>query len=912
MSMKRILYFTLAAATLLLFSCSKDSSVKPGNGSSETVKNSVTISVDIPKEGLSTKISFAEDGDKRLTKIAWEDDDVIDVYDGTTHNPFTIASISADGKTATFTGNEPAVASSYVITYNSLGSNLNTQLQNGDGTTGHLGYKVVKTVSDYKTVSFAGATIQSSVLQLRALLPDAIKNNVAKVIFKSNLAVFNEQKELTVALADGTLDANDRLDVYASIPEGDITLPDDMELLIQFQVSANAYDKYTAYRTFTSGTELFKSGGSQYIGINCSNILSFANASDASIGSATNPYLVGDQNQWKAISLSGTKQYYKLVDDIDMTGVTTSLNAAGTGVIGLDGNSKVLRNLEAPLFDDLNGSVADLTIADSEITVGGSVDAGILANTIKTAASTVNNVDISNCSITTGRYAGGLICNITVANSTISNVNVVNTNIISTSLAGGIIGFPQRVTSITNCHFIGNGTSSAPATKGVITPSNQYAGGICGATTANYAVTIDGCSVRAAKIASSYNRVGGAIGHLRSGSSVNNTVVGEDGNPVVITMTTTGMNVGGFIGLMEGGEVTDCTSYVSLTGVKPQTGGFIGQMNGGIVTGSKSYGDVSGTEKIGGFFGEVLAASSVSGNESHCAVTANSTYVGGFVGHLAGSVSVSNCKHVDGKVSSNLGNNNSVYVGGFAGYIGLTDEAFTGTISGCFVNNAEVTSFRKKTGSDTADSSGKWVGGFAGGIGHSTSANNTGKLEKCGVYNTSVAGNQYTGGFAGVSYSTIEKCRVNGKPTVQAYSSAAGGFNGFQNGNSVSYCYTNAVVRHADKSNVGGLIGDARNMTVTECYASGNVNSSSTSNNAATNGGMIGKTSSVTLNRLIRWNNSNNATIVGGETSTPVGCHVKTSSETDFHAAAVDLGWSNDGTIWSYPTDGGIPTLVGV
>lgn len=792
MSMKRILYFILAAAaTLLFFSCSKDSSVKPGNGSSETVKNSVTISVDIPKEGLSTKISFAEDeSTKRLTKIAWEDDDVIDVYDGTTHIPFTIvpASISADGKTASFTGNEPAVASSYVITYNSL-SSLNTQMQNGDGTTDHLGYKVVKTVSDYKTVSFAGATTQSSVLQLRALLPDAIKNSVTKVIFKSNLEVFNGQKELTVALADGKLDANNRLDVYATIPEGDITLSDEMELLIQFQVSANAYDKYTAYRTFASGTELFKSGGSQYIGINCSNIKSFANASDASIGSATNPYLVGDQHQMQKINdemAAGETKYFKLVDDIDMTGATWNMlnyssSAPYDKQIDFDGNNKTVSNLGRALFYVLKGSVKDLILKDSDVT-----DRGALAEFIQASGNIVTNVTVSNGTVNSGTTnTGGLIGNINngtsadVVTATITNCTVSDTNVSGTGVIGGLVGFADAKVSISGCSY----------TNGTVTATARFCGGLL-ASTGNYDSVISDCHVENATVSSTVSnndfRAGGFIGQLQIKATIKGCSVGTSAQKVNLTLSapTSGKvyNSGGFVGTSYGtitknDDGTRSTAYVNITagntatGSQLNLGGFVGFLNGTV-----EYSDAN------------VTMSSIKG-----------TYVGGFVGYMLGTAPLIRYCTESGTVT---GNN---YAGGF---VGVMDK---GEISNC-----------TSSGTLSAQSS---IGGFIGGMAMDKFESATLTNNGSSVIVTSSGSN--VGGFGGSLAGTYTSNYATGD--VTSTKGSLGGFAGqILQSMTASFSRNYATGNVSGGANCGGLIGYiGGNLTMTNCYATGNVGTSS-------------------------------------------------------------------------------------
>lgn len=795
MSMKRILYFTLAAATLLLFSCSKDSSVKPGNESSETVKNSVTISVDIPKEGLSTKISFAEDeSTKRLTKIAWEDDDVIDVYDGTTHIPFTIvpASISADGKTATFTGNEPAVASSYVITYNSLGSNLNTQLQNGDGTTGHLGYKVVKTVSDYKTVSFSGATIQSSVLQLRALLPDAIKNNVAKVIFKSNLEVFNGQKELTVALADGTLDANDRLDVYASIPEGDITLPDDMELLIQFQVSANAYDKYTAYRTFTSGTKLFESGGSQYIGINCSNILNFANASDASIGSATNPYLVGDQHQMDAMHTLMTRAnttYFKLVDDVDMTGLvwfplnngfpepggTKYSGNAYDKAIDFDGNLKTISNVAtksgasdsetyASIFGVLMGNVYDLTVDHATIHPKGK--SGVIAGYVGTGSygpshCEVRNVTITNSTLTGGGDYCGVLAGQSAKNGNVfSSITIEDCEVSTTGLAAGCLAYFANSATVSDITVSGTEVTSSGHANSSTIPNDGLAGGI--AARVNAAVDFDRCT-------------------FASGTVLGPTLTKDNTNSQLSRY------VGGLVGYVDNAKAAsfdDCHVQTVLIGLQSAPG-----------TNNNRY--------VGGAFGH-LGTTAVVGNTTGCSVSGLRTnddvrnYVAGFVSYLEGGT----IKNSSANSASAIGN--ATYSGAVGGFIGYCQ-------GGTLYNN-----------SSSVDVQGAGnPGGFIGWV-ETTAAS----FEKCSASGDVTAGANNAGGFCGIDKigSSYSECSATG--TVNSSAAYVGGLIGYVNadGAAITKCYSTSTV--SGTNYVGGLVGVCQNATISKSYYNGSVTGS--------------------------------------------------------------------------------------
>ena len=934
--MKKILNysFVLLAGLALSLACSKveeDPTVNnPVEQGADPQAKKVTITVSMLEEGL-TKVAFTQDPENPdgKVKLTWEEGDKILVND----TEFTLVS-GAGTQTAGFSGDEVS-ASSYTIAYNG-GEFAATQTQAADADTDHLAYIVTLTgVNTYQEVEFSqawasehgGSLTQSSIFRLRAQMPAGVAETVSAVKIEARDAddaavnIFGAGNILTVNLTTpGDADNDGILDIYANLPTTAAAIPSGTAFFVRFKTTDRGdYFSYTRYHVFSSALALTP-GKVNALKLNCTATDKHAGLKSYCDGTtAAKAYLIGDAYQMQAMNatmVAGSTRYYKFIDDIDVPSALawTRLNPDPfTAAVNLDGNNKTVSHLNNALFQDLNGTVANLTIDHS--TISSSELLGILACSVQKTASSVNNVDITNGTLNaSSSYCGGLIgqsgVNIPLS---LSGVHVIGTNITG-GLAGGIIGYIQGAATVSDCHFDGGA-------EGVTITSNaQYTGGITAATANGKTISISDCSVKNATLTSAFHRVGGLIGAMRNGTTVERCNVGESGNNVTITTTgTAACYTGGFIGLMEGGEVKDnCKAYAAVTGVKTSIGGFIGRMTAGKISGCKSYGSVSGPGTIGGFFGDVTGATEIKNNESNCNVSATNTFVGGFVGQFKGSLSCSGCKHKSGKVASSKGSG-QIFIGGFAGYIGHdgNNEAFTGTISGCYVESAVVDAVYYENGA--AKSSGTWVGGFAGGIGDNTYANNTGKVEKCGVYNTKVSGGQYCGGFAGVSYSTVEKCRVNGAPTIQCYGNTNGGLIAYQQGHSVRYCYTNAVVRHANKSNVGGLIGNAKNTTVEECYSSGNLtNSSSSSDKSGTWGGIIGledivnNVSTVTKTHLIRWNHSNNASISGGETSVPSGCYVKQSSDSNFETIATSLGWSTDGSIWTYPADGSIPTLVGV
>ena len=527
--MKKILTISLASFAILsaFVACQKDNDTT-SESPVDSEKKQVTISVSIPEEGLETKVSLEQDGsDKKLIKLAWETGDEIDINGET----FRIkdASISVDGHSAEFTGTDPGTGGPYTISYEVLPGSFTSQTQAADGSTDHLGYSVSLIDADtYENISFSsdwasahGATLaQSSVLRLRALLPAAIASAVKKVIFKASENVFDGGKTLEVELKPtvGTNGSDNTLDIYATLPAGDVKLADDMDLLVQFQVSDNDYDKYTAYRSFVSGTDFIKSGNTQYLGINCSNIAFFANASTIGIGTLSNPYLIGDQHQMQAmhseIPSEGETLYFKLIDDIDLTGIDWAPLITGkpyARYYNFDGNDKTISNLNTKndvgypsLFGIFNGIAKDLTIIDATInhTTSGTDVAGVFASYIGAGtlaiSPNVSGIIIRDCAVGSDgtritSYAGGLSGQVENDKVTISNIQVIDTNIFGPSTdvgaAGGIVGHVKAAPTIEKVAFVGGNIKSYRYVGGLIGAINITSGETASITKSSFSGT---------------------------------------------------------------------------------------------------------------------------------------------------------------------------------------------------------------------------------------------------------------------------------------------------------------------------------------------------------------------------------------------------------------------------------------
>jgi hypothetical protein len=177
---------------------------------------------------------------------------------------------------------------------------------------------------------------------------------------------------------------------------------------------------------------------------------------------------------------------------------------------------------------------------------------------------------------------------------------------------------------------------------------------------------------------------------LAFGATIRN--VGLEGGAVRGTWS----NVGGLVGINNGGTVTSCYGTGAVTGVN-QTGGLVGQnLNGGSITSCYATGTVTGGDYVGGLVGYNWN-STITSCYATGAVTGD-TEVGGLVGKSSDISMISSC-YATGAVTG-TGNN----VGGLVGMNATSD-----TITSCYA-----------TGLVTGGTS---VGGFTG--------ENTGTITSC-------------------------------------------------------------------------------------------------------------------------------------------------------------------------------------
>ncbi|MBQ3356305.1 MAG: S-layer homology domain-containing protein [Oscillospiraceae bacterium] len=422
-----------------------------------------------------------------------------------------------------------------------------------------------------------------------------------------------------------------------------------------------------------------------------------------------------------------------------------------------------------------------------------------------------NTGEISN----TGGKIGGIVGNNNGTVSNCANAGQVKGKTSGNTYAGGIVGYSSG--NISGC------------TNGAQINAGEGVGGIAGFF---YGSSIDGCTNNGTVTAPA-GVAGGIVGAINNNSSVLNC--SNNGN-----VNASGKNdVGGIIGLAQkNNTVTNCANTASVTG-NNCVGGILGE-NGSSGTYSKltNSGTISGNFETGGIAGDATAVFSDCLNTGNVTGTGNSTEhgTGGICGRLVGgSAKAERCKNT-GSVSG------TYFVGGI---VGMDNDA---SLYNC-LNEGAISS--RNTSAGVAH-----VGGCVGyiqnatvykcvnyaNVGSGTNINHVGGIagtgakmlfDFCRNYAT-ITGRQEIGGIVGYtthidsSGTTIQRC-IN---TGHVFASGAdigdvGGICGEADFHTtINECANNnpnAQVKADTGKYGGGIVGQLRNSTVSNCYNTGYV-----------------------------------------------------------------------------------------
>jgi len=370
--------------------------------------------------------------------------------------------------------------------------------------------------------------------------------------------------------------------------------------------------------------------------------------------------------------------------------------------------------------------------------------------------------------------------------------------------------------------------------------SNAGLGGVVGYSNGivrNVSAVVD---VRAG--ASVWN-VGGLIGRMQSGQVSNCVTSGS----VVRDAATAGAYAGGLVAKMEGGTIDNSHSSVNVVSDRSEAGGLVGNAGGISVTASSSSGSVySSNHSVGGLLGRTGAL--VDSCFSTSAVY-GLYYVGGLIGYTGAAAIITNANasgtviatgndagglvgQTNGRISEShaTGDVEGIHrVGGLVGTLEVAgrieNASAMGSVTGVEYDVGGLIGLvsgkvanTQASGTVRADSQ---VGGLVGRV------DSTGRLFDSRALNVDVKGGHRVGGLVGQATGLIQRC------TASAESPGEVGVVGTTSvGGLVGIGYGAIVDSHASPSvlgggnNVGGLVGYCTDgCTVVGSSAEGEVSS---------------------------------------------------------------------------------------
>ena len=499
------------------------------------------------------------------------------------------------------------------------------------------------------------------------------------------------------------------------------------------------------------------------------------------------PYFIASARDFKHISEYCTNGYgsldaahflgafYKQAADINFIKANLSKTDLSDYMIGgastpfkgtYDGDDKILSNFTisgtpsgnegvAP-FKAVDGAVLqNISISDATIS-GGKFTAGLVGYATGTGL-TIRNCSISSSDISgIGDYgAAGLIGGLYVG--TVSSCSGTDLTIGATADSdgkkryyGGLISYARGATTVSRCSL--NGTTTVNGTP-------AYFGGIVGQTNSENTVTISECQNHSG-ISGVGNFAGGIVGLKNVGSVEGCSNDGSVGGA---------QYVGGIVARNAGGSVIGCTNEGAIVSAGGYAGGIAGDVTGGTIM------DCT--------------------NESTVTFSVSGATVGGIAGALTGgTITASDGKYTENKADINLGvDEGKNNVGGIVGQLegAITNVKNSGAITGYYniggIGGTITTNGSVENALSSGDVSGyQNVGGISGKHGHNQNATITKKisLKNChvdGADITASANDGRAGGIAGLVFagSWIEGCTAF-RGTVSGHQDVGGAIGNLQ------------------------------------------------------------------------------------------------------------------------------------
>ena len=845
--------------------------------------------VEMPKEevqfaavteaGVATKMTLGTD-----LKPEWQKSDQLAIYDGTDVNQFVVE--EATGGYAVFKGNVTAGADRFwalfpyaeAMTYDeSVGFNATIPAEqtvaSGDSvsTTALMAMAYAERSSE-GSVQFAFKNVCGLI---QVTIPESGK--ISSVVISSN----GEEKFAgtgTVKLQDGLpvfTPADGAVGSVTLRPEGDTFEAGNyyaavapVKFATGFSISLVRTDGATGTKSTDKVMEVVRNGGT--------NLKDVVAVSDWSIKIFTKEQLFAWGANW------GKNDHVTLMADIDMENELWTPVGDFKGVF--DGNDHKLYNFHVSrdgycgLFTSLKGGVVKNLIIGSKD--GETYDGASLVEYAHESSTSWSHIG----SVAGFIDVGGMIENV----RNFATVSIKDQNNPKCCF-GGLVGSGNGVHTIRNCENHGAIVHNA-ATGQTTDASNHQCGGIIGKTDGK--ITIEGCknygtiTIAGDKV----DNVGGIIGNPNGGSKANlsdSITRCYNYGTINITKTTSSvspMAVGGIVGKLTGATVDDCHNLGTINSVcdvLTGMGGVVGihKLEYESIVSNCSNGDSKDKTKglmtfnpsegtnqmvIGGILGyseDCQGKLTVDGCTNYAPIStsyAQMRNIGGVVGAI-GNVTTQNGEistiellidgcHNYGEVT--IGGAGSFtdwqrHIGGIAGALYGSEAGVT--VSGC-TNHAAV--------STTATGGGEHR--MAGIVGHTRYGNIT--ISECTndgeIMATGSATNPRLAGIVSVTNAatSLNVTKCYNKKTITAASSVgtlyASGVAAYLLGPAtISECYNQGEVKVIDaggESKIGGIAGQAENVTIENSYNENKVSFSA--NKQPRMGGIVGNiTKDVTI-----------------------------------------------------------------
>ncbi|OCL90992.1 MBG domain-containing protein [Aliarcobacter thereius] len=467
--------------------------------------------------------------------------------------------------------------------------------------------------------------------------------------------------------------------------------------------------------------------------------------------------------------------------------VNNIFTAENVSVIG-GGNIEAANYASGVVARANNFTASNLVVDLGNITATGTDSAGVITQVAGIV--NINGADIKATLISSGTTtASGAVGVVNASGThTLNNIKVEVGEIRATYPVSGILNqqnHSSSVVNITNSSFSGKlnqtGNNASYGSGGIVGTSSGTLN-ISDSFVGEFDIDGNPVAIPTTEIISVGQNLGGLVGLFTKGSLVDNHVA-------VKTLASTQSQVGGVVGKVAGTvEKTMSGNKVSLAEIKgaSNVGGLVGLSEGGLNISNEILDgvNVSGTGNyVGGLVGQMTTSGTITNSTVKNSKIEGVDYVGGIVGYFAGtsmtSVFVLDHEHLKG--------NN--YVGGV---VGFTNKPIT--LSG---SDADV------VGVD-------FVGGFAGAV---ASGGNISQSYALGE----ISGRNQVGGFAGqvnagklTNVYAVED--VNGNAQV-------GGLVGYALGAfDVINSYSIGKVTGVDSTTTRGLIGQGTKAATNSFY----------------------------------------------------------------------------------------------